>query len=857
MPEPTRARVEAYETELGALMSLVDVVVGEQCGEEMAVTIRSIRERAMAVRGDPDRLSATREAVAALDLSAASILARTTSTLFHLADLGDLRHREARHRPARAALLALRDAGVTAEHVGALLDRLLVRPVLTAHPTEARRQTILRHLEHLAEIRASPDCDDEMVLAELTTLWQTDEVRAEGVGPLDEVDTGVHYLAGTVYDVVPLVYRAVQAALDEAYPGAGLVVPPFLRFGSWIGGDRDGNPSVTVAVTEETLHRHRHAVLQRHVGELRRLGAELSQSRRRVGVSAELLAAIGDDGEDEPYRQMIDAMGERVRGALQGVPEGYGSAAELRADLALLTDSLRRNRGERVAARSLRDLAWRVDTFGFHLAELDVREESDVHGRVVAELLGLPQYDDLDEDSKVRALCAALGRGVADAPAQLSEEAGTTVALFEGIRRWQDAFGEDACRTYLISLTHDVSDVLEVLVLAERAGARLDIAPLLELIPELRRSADLVDRLLSVPAYREHVRSRGDVQEVQLGYSDSNKDGGYVTSKWELYRAERELPSVAARHDVDLRLFHGRGGAINRGGGPTREAILAMPPGAVAGTLKLTEQGETITRRYGDPGAARHHLERLAGAVLEASLQPVTTPSDEVASWESVFEELAEVALRAYRGLVHENPDLLEYYACATPIELIGALSIGSRPASRRGIGSVSDLRAIPWGFAWAQTRVNLPGWYGLGIALAAADVDVLRRMYERWPPFRSMIDNAETSLVNTDMEIAALYRDAVPDAALAARVFDALRDEHARTVEQLLRVNGHTDLFARAPVRAELIRLRTPLGDPLHHLQAALLGRLHRGGGEADDDVRRVLLQTISGIAAGLRVTG
>lgn len=909
-----RVPIEHLREDVRLLGSLLGQVLQEQGGPQLLELVERVRRRAIARRTDPSRENeqSLRSILWSLDRGQTYAVVRAFTLYFHLINLAEehhrlrtLRDREIRGQPApraesvAAAVAALRSEGVGTRRLVSLLERLEVRAVFTAHPTEARRASVLVRLRAVADLlaalndpQATPEGRRRAVdglLAHITALWQTDEVRRRRPSPLDEVQSGLYYLERSAWNVVPVLYRDLQEAVEEAFPEARSAARPFLRFGSWMGADRDGHPLVTVEVTERTLELQRERVLRLYRGEVAALIGELSVSTRRAGASPELvesleadlkeLVEIADDPDfppaTEPYRRKLRAVDERLRRTQLRLAGGYGSPREFVEDLERLRRSLKANRGVRLARGRLQDLWMRAQAFGFHFASLDLRQESSVHGRVVAHLLqraGLARdYLSLPESERT----ALLARLVSGPPVPLQPEdpeAAEAVRLFRAIPTWQERFGQEACQTYIVSLTEGPSDVLEVLWLAAQVGlfryspegviSRLHVVPLFERIDELRRCGQVLDALLRIPAYRAHVAAWGDVQEVMLGYSDSNKDGGYLGANWALHRAQKALPEVARRHGCQVRLFHGRGGAIGRGGGPTERAILAQPREALDGRLKLTEQGEVLAARYSNPLIARRHLEQLTSAVIRAALAP-SQPADprQQERREAIMDDLAERSRRAYRSLVYEDPDFLTYFAEATPIAEITRLNVASRPAARGQPDRVERLRAIPWVFSWTQTRANLPGWYGLGSALdgfartSPSAMAELRAMYAEWPFFRSVVDNAQISLGTADLDVARLYAELVADEGARERVYRRIREEFDLTVRRVLEVTGQRELLDNSPVLQRSVRLRNPYVDPMNYLQVRLL-RERRARPE-DPEVAELVHHTVNGVAAGLQTTG
>jgi phosphoenolpyruvate carboxylase len=774
--------------------------------------------------------------------------------------------------------------------------------VFTAHPTEAARRSILVKLNQIADLleqrldpRSVPSERariDRRISEVIDLIWQTNELRLERPTPLDEARLTIFFLDQLFNDVMGDLTDDVVHELERLGIHRDAHWRP-VRFGTWVGGDRDGNPFVTPELTMEILElQHEHG-LRNLIAAVEDLAAELSPSLRIAGVSDELLASLADDREllpavherfsrlnaEEPYRLKCAYIHHRLRNTAERVRAGarhepgldYRAAADLMADLDLIAESLRENEGGQVADGVVARLTRRVAAFGFHLAVMDIREHAERHHEALAEIFsinGEVAYAALDAGARQDVLAAELTatRPLLSPAVSLAEPAARTLRTLQTVRDAKDRFGEDVVETYIVSMTRSVADVLAAAVLAREAGlvdlrtdvARIGFAPLLETIDELRAAGTILDDLLSDPGYRRLVALRGDVQEVMLGYSDSNKHGGITTSQWEIYKAQRELREVAGRHGVVLRLFHGRGGTVGRGGGPTHEAIMAQPWGVVDGTMKLTEQGEVISDKYGLPGLARTNLELTVASVLEASLLHRTSrrTQEVLDRWDAVTEIISEAAFAAYRELV-EHPSLVDYFFSSTPVDLLGSMNIGSRPSRRRGGSGLSDLRAIPWVFGWTQSRQIVPGWYGVGTGLAAAadagHWDTVREMAGEWSFFRTFLSNVEMTLAKTDLGIARRYVEELV-APEHHGPFDLIRAEHDLTVERLLAATGESEILAANPVLARTLAVRDRYLDPLNYLQVALLARIR----EVDDPtVERALLLTVNGIATGLRNTG
>jgi phosphoenolpyruvate carboxylase len=709
----------------------------------------------------------------------------------------------------------------------------------------------------------------------------------------DEIETGLRYYQAAFFEVIPQVNAEVRTALQARWPDAHVLDEPMLRPGSWIGGDRDGNPNVTADVVRLATGRASYTALEHYFAEITALEEELSMSARLVKVTDELAVLADKCHEparaDEPYRRALRVIHGRLTATaaeiLDSQPqheldlglEGYLKPAELLADLDVIDRSLRSNGSGVLADDRLARLREAVHVFGFHLSGLDLRQNSDVHEEVVAELLAWagvhPDYRSLPEPDRVELLVAELAtrRPLIKDDAELSELARKELDIVAAAARAVHVFGPKAIPNYIISMCQSVSDMLEAAVLLKEVGlldassdepyAPVGIVPLFETIDDLQRGSSILEAALDLPLYRAVVSARGDSQEVMLGYSDSNKDGGYLAANWALYRAELDLVESARKTGIRLRLFHGRGGTVGRGGGPSYDAILAQPPGAVNGSLRITEQGEVIAAKYAEPRIAHRNLETLLAATLEATLLDVEGLGDAAGPAYEVLDELAARAQRAYAELVHETPGFVEYFKASTPVSEIGALNIGSRPTSRKPTTSISDLRAIPWVLAWSQSRVMLPGWYGTGTAFEAwiaegdGRLEVLQELYRRWPFFRTVLSNMAQVLSKSDMGLAAHYSELVEDEALRQRVFDKILDEHERTIRMHKLISGQDDLLADNPSLARSVFNRFPYLEPLNHLQVELLRRYRSG--DDDELVQRGILLTMSGLATALRNSG
>ncbi|MGE2692934.1 phosphoenolpyruvate carboxylase [Mycolicibacterium pulveris] len=902
-----REATEPMREDIRLLGGILGDTIREHNGGEIFDLVERARVESFRVRRseiDRAELAAMFDGIA-VRKSIAIIRAFTQFAL--LANVAEDIHRERRRAvhvaagepPQDSSLAAtyakLDSAQLDSDRVAEALSGALVSPVITAHPTETRRRTIFSTQHRITELmrqRLHGDGDIEQELRKhILTMWQTALVRLSRLQIQDEIETGLRYYRSAFFEVIPKVNAEVRAALQKRWPGAGLLEEPMLRPGSWIGGDRDGNPNVTGEVVGLATGEAAFTALEHYFGELAALEEELSMSARLVTISDEL-ATLADTcvdpvRDDEPYRRAVRVIRGRLTATAAeildrrpeheldlGLPR-YATSHELLADLDAVDASLRADGSALLADDRLAALREAVRVFGFHLCGLDMRQNSEVHEEVITELLAWagvhPDYSGLPEPERVELLAAELGnrRPLVKADAELSELARKELDIIAAAARAVRVFGPQAVPNYIISMCESVSDLLEVAILLKEAGlldvsrhyAPVGIVPLFETIEDLQRGAAVLEAALQLPLYRAVVAARGEHQEVMLGYSDSNKDGGYLAANWALYRAELDLVESARKTGIRLRLFHGRGGTVGRGGGPSYEAILAQPPGAVTGSLRLTEQGEVIAAKYAEPQIAHRNLETLLAATLEATLLDVEGLGDDAAPAYRVLDDLAARARRAYSELVHDTPGFVDYFTLSTPVSEIGALNIGSRPTSRKPTTSISDLRAIPWVLAWSQSRVMLPGWYGTGTAFedyVAGDdgqLQTLQDLHQRWPFFRTVLSNMAQVLAKSDMGLAARYSELVEDEALRSRVFDKIVAEHGRTIRMYKLITGQDDLLADNPALARSVFNRFPYLEPLNHLQVELLRRYRSG--DTDELVQRGILLTMSGLASALRNSG
>ncbi|MFC6938451.1 phosphoenolpyruvate carboxylase [Salinirubellus sp. GCM10025818] len=890
------------ERDVRELGSMLGEVLEAQTSRSAFELVESVRTDAIGYRrGEVDSRAGVRRTLSDLGEEESSVVARAFTTYFELVNVAEERERvrAVREREAAgtlgdsipAAVDRLAEAGVDAGTVESILGDILVEPTFTAHPTEARRKTVKaklrsvrRGLDELDTRRLSAAEErgvERRLAAEVTGLWQTPQVRDRRPEPIDEALNVQWYLENTLFDVVGDVYDRLERALDERYDEP-VEVPKLFEFRSWAGSDRDGNPHVTPETTAETLERQREVVLDRYREALGRLSGVLSQDDRRISTSGVIRERIEVHGErlpgvvervqerypHEPYRQLLKLMAERVERVGRVRPGGYSGPGALLSDLDALADDLRANGAESVASTHVDPLRRQVRTFGFSLASLDLRDHRENHTTAVTEVLAREgiDYEGMDEDERVDLLTEAILEDgpVIDVSATegLSETAGRVLTLFDRTADWQAEYGADAIDTYCISMTEEPSHVLEVLFLADQADvvdlpgySGLDVVPLLETEAALDGARRIMGTLFENEAYAAALAARDGVQEVMLGYSDSNKENGYLAAQWSLHHNQKRLAGITDDYGVELRLFHGRGGSISRGGGPMNDALLALPTETVTGQVKFTEQGESIAEKYAEPSIARRNVEQMLNAQIRArhaALDGSDEPTD--ARWTEAMATAAAAARTEYRDLL-ESDGFVAYFEQATPITVIEGLNLGSRPASRSGKRTVEDLRAIPWVFSWTQARCILPGWYSLGTGIEAylddgGDVETLREMYESWPFFRTTLDNAAMALARTDLEIAAEYASAA-DPDLERRFFPRLRAEYERTADLVLEVTDRESLVRRDWLSENLER-RNPYVDPLNLLQARLLGQDH-----LTETERRTLRLTVKGIAAGMKNTG
>ena len=904
---------------------LLGDVIRATNGETIFGRIEHIRQLAVALRrqtggDDFEGLKSQRDhELDGLSIEQTLSVVRAFSHFSLLANIAEDRHQNRRrrlHRLAssppqlgslRHALDSLAARNISPGAIRAWLRGALVSPVLTAHPTEVQRKTVLDCERDIAGLMTHLDRPDllpeERLEAEdglrrsVLQLWQTAMLRLSRLRVIDEIDNGLTFYHYTFLSELPKIYCAIERALAEGDPANDERLPTFFRMGSWIGGDRDGNPFVTAESLESAIRRQATVAFEHYLLEVHHLGAELSMSSRLVSPTAELMALAEQSGDrsahrqDEPYRRALIGVYARLAATMSSLagsepirrPEvtlrPYATPQAFRNDLDIVAVSLATHASAALAAGRLAQLRYAVDIFGFHLASLDLRQNSDVHELVVGELLAragvCPNYLQLDEPARVALLLTELTnpRPLRIAGEQYSEVAVGELNVLHAAAGINGRFGTDAVPNAIISKAQSVSDLLEVGLLLKETGSlpsRTDgeklgiaIVPLFETITDLQSAASIMRSAFSLPVYRAWLDSRDGLQEIMLGYSDSNKDGGYLTANWELYCAQKRLVDLAAEIDVRVRLFHGRGGTVGRGGGPTFEAVLAQPDACSEAGLRITEQGEVIAAKYSNTELGRRNVETLISAALLSNF-PTTERRDLPQYWD-VMHQLSATACAAYRELVYATPGFVDFFRSATPVAEIAGLNIGSRPASRKPSQSIADLRAIPWVFSWSQCRLSIPGWFGFGSAVQQwidaapegheAALAGLRDMYAAWPFFRTVLANMDMVLAKTDLAIAARYTELVPDRELAERIFSIIRAEWQRTIDMLRLITDAAAFLEDNPTLARSIRNRFPYLDPLNHLQIELLRRYRAG--QTDERTRRAIHLTINGLAAGLRNSG
>lgn len=899
--------------ELSQNIHLLGDLLGKVISELESPELFEIEERIRALakaRRNGDAIAAERlqQEVSSLQNEDARVIAASFAAYFDLVNLAEeyqrvrqLRQHEDEsfpepvHESIGEAIAILKERGVSEVEMSALLENLSVELVLTAHPTEARRRTILSKTERITtllrllnqnslSLREKQETTAALRSA-ISALWLTDRTRAEKLTVTDEVRTGLYFIDSFFWNTFPVLYHDLEEAVEKYYPGVK-VSNNWLKLASWIGGDRDGNPYVTSSITAETLRLHRGLAVENHRRTFKELGRHLSMSASRVPPPPALLAwiekrrpfpphvaYIEQRYANEPYRLILALLAndlaeasrdDMAKNLLSHNPhQAYIDAAHLIEPLQLIASALPAS----LIQDELQTVMHKVRVFGLHAARLDIREDSSRLNTALSEILRAlnleSDFENMPDEARTNLLISLLNE---PAP-NLSNHPGVTASsaetwsLFQLIGRTCEIYGSELLGPIVISMTHAAADVLTVLLLAKWAGCKTvpQIVPLFESVRDLKDASNILESLFASDIYREHLKSHHNEQMVMIGYSDSNKDGGYLMANWSLYQAQEEVTRIAQKYNVKLTIFHGRGGTIARGGGPANHAIRSQPAGSINGRFRVTEQGEIIVSRYADPDLAHRHLEQIASAVILASAPRKEESVPE--KWRNAIEEMSKVGQQAYRSLVYDTPNFIAFWESATPLDEIKRLQIGSRPASRAKAGAVNQIRAIPWVFSWMQSRFNLPSWFGFGTGLASInDMSLLKEMYEGWPFFNTLLNNSEMSLLKADMNISALYVNLVPDKKLSNEIFNSIRTEYERTRDSVLNISGHESLLELEPVTRQAVQLRNPYVDPLNYIQVETLQRLRSlddPDGQEAKSLREVMALTINGIAAGLRNTG
>jgi phosphoenolpyruvate carboxylase len=906
------------------LANLLGDVLVHQGGKELLDTVDKIREMSKTMRAHfiPELYNEFKMTISTLEPDIRHQVIRAFAIFFHLVNIAEQNHRIRRKRDydrtagesiqpgsIESVVKDLKQRGTVISEVQEILAGISLELVMTAHPTEATRKAVLDIHHRIADgvmeldnpmlTHRERECLNERLAGEVLTLWQTDELRDRKPTVLDEVRNGMYYFDETLFDVLPDLYSEVERCLTKYYPDEAWHVPTFLRFGSWIGGDRDGNPSVTASVTWKTLEMHRFLALRKYVASLRELSEHLSFSSNIVEVTHELMISLATDHErleivheeiwrndQEPYRVKVSYMLEKMHNTGNAQVEAkakYNTAEEFMADLLILDRSLRHHYANYVADTFVKKLIRQVELFGFHTAALDVRQHSKEHENAMTEVLakmGISQgYAELTEEAKIQLLTDVLNdpRPITSPYLSYSETTKECLDVYHTIKAAQKEFGLKCITTYLISMAQGTSDILEVLVFSKEAGlyrresdgtitCTLQPAPLFETIDDLHAAPAIIHTLFRIPAYRDSITNLQNMQEIMLGYSDSNKDGGVVTANWELRVALKSITEAANAYGVKLKFFHGRGGALGRGGMPLNRSILAQPADTLGGGIKITEQGEVLSQRYAIKGIAYRSLEQAIWALITAAMN-AKHPQSEISEnhWEKIMLDISEQAQTKYQDLIFHDADFLTFFRESTPLPEIGELNIGSRPSKRKNSDRFEDLRAIPWVFAWTQSRYLLPAWYAAGSGLQSFyqgkkdNLRELQKMYAKWSFFRSMIDNLQMALAKADLTIAKEYGNLIKDSVMGERIYTIIKEEYELTSSLILLITGQKEILDNSSVLQESIRLRNPYVDPLSYMQVSLLTELRALRDLDGDDtllLREVLL-TINGIAAGLRNTG
>ncbi|HEY2491715.1 MAG TPA: phosphoenolpyruvate carboxylase [Paenibacillus sp.] len=910
------------------LGNILGEVLVHQGGNELLDIVEKIRETSKSLRSVflPDLFADFKETIETLKPDTRHQVIRAFAIYFQLVNIAEQNHRIRRKRDyersagetvqpgsIECAIQDLKERNFTYQEVQEIIEELSLELVMTAHPTEAMRRAILDIHKRISEdvmLLDNPTLTfrereqlREKLLNEVITLWQTDELRDRKPTVLDEVRHGMYYFHETLFHVLPDVYQEMERCLSKYYPGHNWHVPTYLRFGSWIGGDRDGNPSVTADITWQTLNMQRKLAVREYERIMKEFMKFLSFSTSIVTVSSELEESILEDqsvvslsknfiwhNENEPYRIKLVYMMTKIKNVLdeskKGTAERYATPLEFINDLNIIDRSLRHHYADYVADTYIKKLIRQVELFGFHTASLDIRQHSQEHENALSEVLSKMEishhYAELTEDEKIELLNKLLNdpRPITSPYHHYSESTKECLNVYRTVYEAQQEFGADCISKYLISMAQGASDILEVMVFAKEVGlfrqnadntvtCTLQAVPLFETIEDLHAAPDIMRTVLSMPIYRQGVSAMNDLQEIMLGYSDSNKDGGAVTANWELRVALKDITAAADEFDVKLKFFHGRGGALGRGGMPLNRSILAQPASTVGGGIKITEQGEVISSRYSLKGIAYRSLDQATAALVTAAIN-ARSPHDEAYEkqedeWDEIVKGISEVSLHKYQDLIFRDPDFLTFFKESTPLPEVGELNIGSRPSKRKNSDRFEDLRAIPWVFAWTQSRYLLPAWYAAGTGLQSfyqnkeENLKVLQEMYANFSFFTSLIDTLQMAIAKADLIIAKEYANMTKEESYRQRIFGQIEEEFKLTSDLILKITGQKEILDNVPVIQESIKLRNPYVDPLSYLQVQLLSELReiRDQGEDNSELLREVLLTINGIAAGLRNTG
>ncbi|WP_416147363.1 phosphoenolpyruvate carboxylase [Salipaludibacillus sp. HK11] len=906
-------------TDVKKLGNILGDVLIEHGGKDLFNKVEEIRETTKGLRVDfqEESYQELKEKISNLKSPQRQDVIRAFSTYFHLVNIAEQNHRIRRSRDYRlredgevqpisieSAVKSVKEDNHPNEVIQEILDDLSIELIMTAHPTEATKRTVLEIQKRISQILQDLDNPlitkkerknyEESLANEVTAIWQTDELRHRKPTVIDEVKNGLYYFDQTLFDVLPAVHQELEEQLDDYYPGHQWKVPNFLFFGSWIGGDRDGNPFVTSDVTWETLKLQRELALKKYEESLIDLMRRFSQSTERVKIDEELVNSLDGDektylkkGEkwpvaSEAYRRKFAIILNRIR-QVGKTKAGYQDSEELLSDLLLIKNSVEKHQLKGQKLKKLAKLTRQVQLFGFHLATLDVRNHSGEHETAVAEMLKVvgisKDYAQLSEEEKLDVLQKVLKdpRPLMLHNEDYSKESQDIFDVFRTIKKAHEEFGTRSIEVYLVSMTQSSSDLLEVLVLAKEAGiyrlhadgtveSGLHVAPLLETVDDLIAGPKIMKTLFDMDIYRHHIRERGDHQEIMLGYSDGSKDGGTLTANWKLFKAQQEIHDTAREFNIGLKFFHGRGGSLGRGGGPLNRSIVSQPAETLGDGVKITEQGEVLSSRYMLEDIAFRNLEQAASALLSSSSK-VHSKSEKVTGlkdgWEKAMEEISQHSLEKYQSLVFGDKDFLTYFKQTTPLNELRELNIGSRPMSRKNSEAFEDLRAIPWVFAWTQCRQNLPAWYAAGTGLSAfaskgdEELAMLQEMYEVWPFFESTVNNLQMALMKADLHTAKEYVDLVEDKKIGERIFADISEEYERTKDVLLKISKSEELLDHTPNIRESVHRRNPYVDPLNYLQVDLIQKMRESDDKKSEELLTEVLLTISGVAAGLVNTG